>query len=163
MSTRALALKYRRARPQPAGVGFQDPPYTISAIVRVRAEIRRLFQAVVVPEYIETWLRVPEQQASWAVAPLQQSPGFSLDWCNATATQSRILAVYKTCRRRRLMICWKVEQNQVLKESTVILRLSGDFESSILSLFHTGFGTFDDFAWHRQFWSASLERLVRLF
>lgn len=163
MATQALALKYRRSQTQVGEVGFEDPPYTISACVRVRADTRRLFQAVVVPEYLDAWLRVPEDEASWAVTPLQQTAGFVLDWCDARATQSRILAVYKTCRRRKLTICWKLEKDHLLKESSVIMRLSGDFGCSVLSLFHSGFGTFDDFAWHRQFWNASLERLAKLF
>jgi uncharacterized protein YndB with AHSA1/START domain len=161
MQTQTLTLRYRQ--PGAGEVTFQDPPYIISASVRIRTDIRRLFQAVVVPEYLDAWLRVPEHEVSSAVTPLQQSVGFALKWRSARATQSQILATYRTCRRRKLIISWKIEKNSLLKESSVILRLSGDFGCSVLSLFHSGLGTFDDFAWHRQFWHLSLERLVNLF
>lgn len=160
MSPEELTLRDRRDQTQAALV---EAPYTISASVRVRAEARRLFQALTVPEYLEAWLRVPEVRGSSVVTPLHQPAGFALDWCNADETRSRILAVYKTCRRRRLMICWRLERNQLYRESSVTMRLTGDFGCSVVSLFHSGFRTFDDFDWHRKFWNASLERLSKLF
>ena len=163
MSTQTLAFKFRQPKTQASGVMFQDPPYTISANVRIRTETRRLFYAVVVPEYLDAWLRVPDHDAAWAVTPLHQTPGFTLNWRNARAAHSRILAVYKTCRRRKLIIGWKLENGDLLKESSVVIRISGDFGCSVLSLFHSGFATLDDFAWHRQFWNLSLVRLARLF
>jgi len=163
MATQALAPKEQGAQMQGGQVGFRDPPYTINASVRVRAETRRIFQAVVVPEYLEAWLSIPEDGILWAITPLQHGVGFALNWCNANATRSRIVAFYSTCKRRKLTIGWRLEKNDLPRESIVIMRISGDFGWSILSLFHVGFRTFDEFAWHRQLWGASLERLAKLF
>ena len=163
MSTQTLASRYRQPRTRAGEVTFKDPPLTVCASVRVRTETRRLFQAVVVPEYLDAWLRVPEQDVSWAVAPLQQTAGFVLNWRIAGVAQSQILAIYKTCRRRKLIVGWKLHKNNCLTESRLIMNLNGDFGCSVLTLFHTGFGTFDDFAWHRQLWHLSLERLANLF
>lgn len=163
MSTQTIAVRYRPAQMYADAVGFKDPPYLISASVRVRAETRRLFQALMVPEYLEAWLRVPGEGTPCTVTPLQQAAGFALNWHSANATQSRILAIYRTCRRRKLMICWKLERDDLARESTVVMHLNGDFGCSVLSLLHLGFKSFDDFAWHRQLWGTSLERLAKLF
>lgn len=163
MATQTLAPRYRQLKTKAGEVTFRDPPYTISASVRVRTDTRRLFQAVVVPEYLDAWLRVPEQGVSWAVAPLQKTAGFVLNWRNAHVTQSQILATYRTCRRRKLIVGWKLQRNNCLTESHLMMNLNGDFGCSVLTLFHSGFGTFDDFAWHRQLWHLSLERLANLF
>lgn len=163
MSIQALALKYREAQMRSGAVGFKDPPYTIDACVRVHAETRRIFQAIVVPEYLEAWLRIPEAGTSWEIAPLWQTTGFALKWCSAKAAQTRILAAYKIRRKRNLTICWTLEKDELPRDSTVIIRINGDFGWSVLSLFHVGFRTFDEFAWHRQLWGTSLERLANLF
>lgn len=136
-------------------------PYTICASVRVRADTRRLFQALVVPEYLEAWLWIPDAGASWSVFPMDPAQGFVLEGANPKAF--RILAGYTTWRRRRLSICWRLERNRLLKVSSVALRLVGDFECSVLSLCHTGLGSSEEFAWHRRLWTESLDRLTRLF
>lgn len=162
MSTQPLVSEYRQHEMLAGKKGLDRSPYSIHTSVRVRAETRRLFQAVFVPEYLEAWLRVPEEGALWDVKPLPQSEGFILDWSNG-GVRSRIVGVYKTCRRRKLMIEWNLNTRHHWNESSVIMRLSGDFGNSILSLCHSGIETFDDFAWHWKLWNASLERLARLF
>lgn len=147
-----------KAQARPVG-----PPYTIRASIRVRAETRRLFQALVIPEYIETWLSVPYQEASWSLTPLQTRKGFVLECSDRNARMLRILAGFTAWRRRRLSIRWKLEGNRQLNESSVAVRVVGDFECSILSLCHTGLDSLEDFRFHQQLWSGSLDRLGKLF
>jgi hypothetical protein len=136
------------------------PPYAICLSVRVRAETRRLFQALVVPEYLETWLRIPEEGAC-TIAPMKEPNGFVLQCASPKAV--RIEAGYSAWRRRRLSINWRLEKNRIVRESSVAMRLIGDFECSVLSLCHTGLGSSEEFAWHRRLWTESLERLTKLF
>jgi hypothetical protein len=163
MSFHPPAVTQRQPKEQCGVVDFDDTRYAVSAQIHVRAETRRLFHAIVVPEYLEAWLRVPDAGASLIVSPLKQSTGFAFNWCNAIDLQSRIVAVYKICRRRRLTLCWKIENGGYQSESTVVMRLAGNFGSSTLSVFHSGFACFADFTWHRQFWNDSLRSLANLF
>lgn len=161
MSTQAMELQFDRFHATTAGDCAADSPYTVSASIRVRAETRRLFQALVVPEYLEAWLKIPDEGASWSIIPMQRAEGFVLESVNCKPV--RIFAGYTSWRRRRLSISWRVERNRLSEESSVIVRLAGDFECSILSLCHTGLGSFEEYVWHRRLWTESLERLTKLF
>lgn len=163
MSTQAVGLKQHRFRLQTGEVCLEESPYIICASVRVRAETRRVFQALIVPEFVEAWLRIPDSGALWSVSSMQPCQGFVVECRGETAKTFRIAAAYTALRRRRLLICWKMERNRQLRESSVAMRLVGDFECSILSVCHTGLREFDDFVWHRRLWIESLERLAGLF
>ena len=161
MSTQAMELKSDSLKAPRRENLAADPPCAFCASVRVRAETRRLFEALVIPEYVETWLRIPDADASWSIMPMQCPRGFVLE-CASSKT-FRIFATYTTWRRRRLSICWRLERNRLINESSVTVRLIGDFEWSVLSLCHTGLNSLDEYAWHRRLWTESLERLTRLF
>lgn len=159
MSTQRLELKPYSLQMEMEKGRAVNPPYTICMSVRVRAETRRLFQALVVPEYLETWLRIPEGASS--IAPMEEAKGFILQ--SSTPKAIRIEAGCNAWRRRKLSIRWRVEKNRLVRESNVAMRLTGDFECSVLSLCHTGLGSTEDCAWHRRLWAESLERLTKLF
>lgn len=161
MATQRLEFKPYGLEIPTRKVRAEDPPYAICASVRVRAETRRLFQALVVPEYLETWLRIPEEGASSSIVLMDGPNGFILQ--SADPKRVRILAGYTSWRRRRLSICWRLERNRLIKQSSVALRLIGDFECSVLSLCHTGLGSLEEYAWHHRLWTESLERLTKLF
>lgn len=162
MSTQRIEFEtYSLETPTARKVRAVEPTYTISMSTRVHAETRRLFQALVVPEYLETWLRIPDEGVSWSLIPMEPAQGFVLECANPKPF--RIFAGYTTWRRRRLSIRWRLERNRLIKESSVALRLIGDFEYSVLSLCHTGLGSLEELTWHRRFWTESLESLSRLF
>jgi len=163
MSTQALELKYHRRHSNSLDVCLRDAPHTIRASVRVRAETRRLFQALTSPEYLEAWLCVPGSEGRWSLSADQSVSGFLIESGELDSERVRIAAAYTTLRRRRLAIHWKMERNCQRSDSTVTMRLHGDFECSVLSLHHAGLRFVEDADWHRQLWTASLERLARLF
>lgn len=163
MSTQAIQLKYHRRHSNSIEFSLQEPPSTVRASVRVRAETRRLFQALTSPEYLEAWLSIPSAGASWTLTANQGCPGFLVESCDLDSERLRILAAYTTLRRRRLSIHWKMERNRQTSESVVAMRLHGDFEYSVLSLHHVGLRSHEEVAWHQQLWAASLQRLARLF
>src|SRR5215475_7467916 len=103
MSTQRLEFKPYSLQLPTGKLHAVKPPYAICISVRVRAETRRLFQALVVPEYLETWLRIPEE-AACSIAPMEEPNGFILQSSNPKAV--RIEAGYSAWRRRRLSICW---------------------------------------------------------
>jgi hypothetical protein len=145
----------------PGEVHVAGPPDKICMSIRVRAEARRLFQALVVPEYLETWLRIPGAGSSCSLVAMEPARGFVLE-CGSQKPV-RLFASYTLWRRRRVGICWRLERNQAVKESFVALRLTGDFEFTVLSLCHTGLGSAEELAWHHRLWAESLNRLRGLF
>lgn len=163
MSTQTLELKPHRRQTNSGEVCLQDSPYTIRASVRIRAETRRLFQALTSPEYLEAWLYIPDAGSSWSLAANQSLTGFLIESNDLNPDKLRIFAAYTCFRRRRLSLHWKMERNRQVRESIVAMRLHGDFEYSVLSLCHAGLRFFDDVVWHRKLWAASLQRLAKLF
>ncbi|HLY40221.1 MAG TPA: SRPBCC domain-containing protein [Terracidiphilus sp.] len=163
MSTLAPELKHHRRRTNSGEVLLQDSPYTICASIRVRAETRRLFQALTSPEYLEAWMCIPDAATRWPLVATHGLSGFLIESFDLDSDWIRILAAYTAFRRRRLSIHWSTERKHQIRESAVAMRLHGDFEYSVLSLCHAGFGSFDEVAWHRQLWAASLGRLAKLF
>lgn len=159
MATQSTTLNHRPAKSKRGVVSFVDHPFTISASVRVCAETKRLFQALAVPESLAAWLVAPEDEIEWVVLPLRHGAGFILDWRSVSGVQSSVIAEYRSSTRRKLTLSWKLDNAGSSSESSVTMHLSGDFGYSALSLLHSGFLTFDDFAWHRKLWEVSLERL----
>ena len=161
MSTQRMEFETHLIQMPTAKVHAVSHPDNICMAIRVRAEARRLFQALVVPEYLETWLRIPGAGSSCSLTAMEPARGFVLE-C-VSPKPFRLFASYTLWRRRRLAIQWKLERNRVIKESFVALRLTGDFEFTVLSLSHTGLGSAEDLAWHHRLWAESLNRLRGLF
>ena len=161
MSTQRTERESHSLRNSTRSDAIAAPPYTICMSARVHAEARRLFQALVVPEYLEMWLRIPDESAACRLIPMEPAHGFVLE--SAGASPVRIFVSYTPWRRRRLSISWRVERNRLVRESMVTLRLIGDFEFTVLSICHTGLMSAEELMWHRRLWTESLERLKGLF
>ena len=66
-------------------------------------------------------------------------------------------------RRHKLLFSWQTDGKELIRNSTVTVRLQGNFERTTLSLTHTGFDRVEQFRWHYLLWRRSLERLLLLF
>ena len=74
-----------------------------------------------------------------------------------------ITGTYLVCRRRYVMFSWRVDGDLCVPESSVEIRLQGDFERTTLSLEHSGFVSSEAWLWHKALWNASMTRLMRLY
>jgi uncharacterized protein YndB with AHSA1/START domain len=155
--------RHQGGRSKFAGVSLEHSESTIRASVRIKADTRRLFQALVSPEYVETWLILPDQSGSWDVSASAANPESAWECCAAEGRPLRIQAAFTVARRSRLSICWKLERGLQRYESMITLRLIGDFDYSTLSLCHVGFTSDDELAWHWRLWEGSLGRLAKLY
>lgn len=137
--------------------------WTVSVECSVAADTRRIFDVLTVPEYMEAWICVPGHHPNCHNVTSHVDNGFQIDHlCNSGAV-TRITGTYLTFLKRKLSFSWRPAGEPSANDSFVDIRLYGDFERSILRLRHSGFDTKEEFDWHTELWTASMNRLCRLF
>ncbi len=133
----------------------------------LKADKRRIFDALTLPEYMETWLCLPCSHVDCRTTASQTGSRFCFDHYVAGALDLTITGCYQMCRRGKMSFTWqKTEahpQSEHSSESIVQIRLYGEFASSALSLTHTGHFSPDEYRWHCDMWQLSLNKLQSLF
>lgn len=145
-------------------MGEELPPgqAAIRMDLSIRADARRLFQVLTVPEYVEAWLSIPGHN-DCSTAATRVHDDYLLEHCCGARPAFLISGSYLVCRRRNIMLSWRVDGTLCVPESVVEIRLQGNFDKTTLSLEHSGFGSSAAYLWHKALWTASMERLVRLY
>ena len=141
-----------------------EPTWMVRLECSVAAETQRIFQALTLPEHMESWLSLPCCGSNNRNRAFAAQDGFSVAHaCSDGHPFTTIAGEYATCRTRKLRFSWTVAGDVVLDRTVVDIRLSGDFGRSVLRLQHSGFRSEPDCRWHQALWSASLERLCKFF
>lgn len=129
----------------------------------IRADARRLFYALTVPEYIEAWMSFPGHHMECSTAAARRNQDYLVEHrCEGHPTIC-IAGTYSVCQRRNLAFSWRVDGNPGATESYVDIRLRGDFENTTLVLHHSGLASQGQCAWHKALWTASAGRLIALY
>jgi activator of HSP90 ATPase len=128
----------------------------------INAEAKRIFHALIEPEYRELWMRIPDQDENARIIASNSRDLFRLDYYRFGQLDLSIVGCYRICRRRRQVFNWW-RNTPTSTSSLVELRLDGSFSSSVLRLKHRGLGTEAEYIWHSQMWRASLTSLALLF
>ena len=136
---------------------------TFSMEFSLAADTLRVFNALTVPEYLETWLCVPGHHPECRNVMHRAGDKFQIEHSCDSGTAIRIAGAYASLLKRKLSFSWQPTGGPEANESLVDIRLYGDFERSILRLRHFGLQPGHDFNWHAALWSESIARLGRLF
>jgi hypothetical protein len=137
------------------------PQWIVTMSASLRADTRRLFQALTVPEYMEAWIYPPGFHPSCHSVVARVDDRYTIEhFCEGRRTLS-ISGSYLVCQRRKLIFTCQREGSS--PQSYVDIRLCGDFESSTLQLRQHGLHSAEDYEWHRAWWAASLAKLGGLF
>jgi uncharacterized protein YndB with AHSA1/START domain len=147
----------------------RSPKWRIRLQCCVGAELRRVFHALTIPEFMETWLALPCCDHPCKVRPSRFPHGFALDHsCIGSDRPARIACYYSSFGARHLSFSWTCEGDPALGHSFVEIRLaghrlSGDLEQCTLWLAHSGLHSEAHGYWQQTLWSASFKRLRELF
>jgi uncharacterized protein YndB with AHSA1/START domain len=136
--------------------------------VTVNANTRRIFDALTLPEYTETWLCLPCNHTDChTIASQSRDHHFRFDHFIAGTIDLSISGSYQVCRRGKMSFTWQksiaLQTPGNSPETAVLIRLYGEFSSSTLYLSHSGFFSADEFRWHHDMWQRSLKKLQSLF
>jgi hypothetical protein len=142
---------------------LQDDAWRIAIRLSVKADAYRLFQALTTPEYLETWVSLPGDGANSYIAAWKEPDGFRIDHYRHGHRDLVIRCTYQMCRRRKMLFCFRLTGELTPPESLVLIRLSGNFGSTMLELHHRGVSASSYHAWQLEMWQLSLGRLASLF
>lgn len=130
--------------------------------INVNADTHRICQALTVPEYLEAWIRIPDQPAGSQTLAYEHANGYRLDHSAAGCIVASIHGSYLFRHRRKMRLFWRTTRGLTCAESLVDFRLRGNFGSSILELRQTVLTPWEDCLWHRKLWQGSLQTLASL-
>ncbi len=127
----------------------------------LNADVRRIFQLLTVPEYVEAWASLPGNDAETSVAASRSANDYRLDFCSAGDLKASISGTFLVCRQRKMLFTW-LNLGISPGVSIVDIRLRGNFGSSILELHHADIASAAEYFWQMTVWRASFEKLVQL-
>jgi len=130
--------------------------------IDVNADGQRVFRALTVPEYLETWISIPGAAPDSLTVASAEGNGYRLDHISPGLAPVRITGFFLFCHLRKIRLLWRKSANASCGRSLVDFRVRGNFARSILELRHTALGSADDYAWHVALWQRSLERLAHI-
>jgi hypothetical protein len=130
--------------------------------IRIHADRQRLAQALSLPEYMETWLDIPNA-APGSVRVTRNEAEYDIQCLASDSTPVRIHGTYRAVRSTRVVFTWRKDTAGSSVESLVRVALSGDFAYTRLLLSHMGLTSEREYQWHREVWHNSLARLSRLY
>lgn len=130
--------------------------------VKMQADRDRVFYALSIPEYIEAWLRSPNEDELRFVFHSMRQESFRIDLYRADTVQVRVHGFCNVLNSNQIQYAWKTT-SLVAKTSTVVdMRLLAGPGGCTLGLKHSGFRDAVESAWYGQVWSRSLDTLCRL-
>ncbi|HUB29395.1 MAG TPA: SRPBCC domain-containing protein [Terracidiphilus sp.] len=134
----------------------------------VSADRRRIFDALTLPEYIETWLSLPGDHSDCQTIASRTDDGYRLEHYHAKGRLDfSISGAYRVCRRGKLLFTWHKHpagaETAHTEQSLVSIRINGAFAESTLLLTHTGLFSESDYDWTRDLWALSLTKLQTIF
>jgi uncharacterized protein YndB with AHSA1/START domain len=127
----------------------------------IPADIRRVFCAISLPEYLEAWLRPPDpaEQLDFHLAAPQR---LHIDLSRDGAPRTRIHASIHILCRNHVGYAWTSITPAAANRSAVDLQLTPTPTGCRLALTHSAPDRPIDRAWNREMWAHSLARLRTL-
>ncbi len=135
---------------------------SIVVTVNINTIARRIFEALTVPEYQETWLSMPGQDDTSYIAATRIGQVYRLNRHGHSGIDVSIVGAYHVFRRNKLRFTWQKVGVSSTSETLVQIRLLGDFGRTSVHLIHTGLFSAEEYQWHLAMWTASLHKLTTL-
>jgi uncharacterized protein YndB with AHSA1/START domain len=122
----------------------------------------RLFYALTLPEYIETWLTPPDADEVRCAGNPTGGEALSIQLrCNGRAANS-ILADYKRISMRELHIRWYIQSPAHVHASHLRISIRTVRADAHLRIRHSGFVNPSEWGWHQELWGLSLVKMQML-
>jgi len=119
----------------------------------------RLFYALTIPEYIETWLTAPDIDEVHCSGNPAAGEALSIELrLNHRATAS-IFADYKNISAQDLNLRWYLRSRTHTCVSQLHIAIRTVRADALLHIRHTGFSNPSDWHWHQELWGLSLTKM----
>jgi uncharacterized protein YndB with AHSA1/START domain len=127
------------------------------------ADPRRIFHALTVPEYLETWMALPDASVNCHVVALRVANSFRIDFYRSNALDASVTGSFRIQKQDKLLFTWSKFGESDDVHSIVDIVLQGSVGRCTLELRHSGLRSGSESRWHQRMWSASLQNLAMLF
>jgi uncharacterized protein YndB with AHSA1/START domain len=131
----------------------------VRASVRIEAEWPRIFNALIVPEYLDVWLTMPGVERLECRAEQKTLGGFRIDLFVGGSLQKAIHGSWIRSRPDEISYLWERNRTGSAAKSLVKLRLRGGPRRCSLHLKHHGLWDQKERDWYSIMWRKSLDRL----
>jgi uncharacterized protein YndB with AHSA1/START domain len=140
--------------------GLEEREVTLSS--RIQADRSRVFYALSIPEYIETWFQLPPHDELRFVfrQPTQQT--FGIDLYRAEELHARVQGSCSTMSSSQIRYSWKIKSGTRITDTVADIQLLSALGGCTLTLKHRGFRDPHESDWYGKVWRQSLESLCRL-
>lgn len=128
----------------------------------IHADIRRVFNAVTMPEYREAWICPPDANDKCHVVALQTRVCYRIDIYRADALDTRITGSQRKWQPEEMEFTWRKRCESLSIQTMVHIHLHDKSGGTALDLVHSGFTSAAESLWHQRLWSKSLEKLTWL-
>lgn len=135
------------------------PSLDVLAAVEIEAEVRRVLQALAVPEYMEAWIRIPEFERIECHPDGRTFDRFRIDLFSNGSRQGTIHGSCLLSKPNRVTYLWEGSHAAHCASSIVEIWLLSYSSRCSLKLRHSGFFTLAERDWHSRMWQCSLTRL----
>lgn len=149
-------------RPAVTALLLGSPEEDIALSFRFNADASRVFYALSIPEYIETWLQAPHAGGLHFVFNSVAQESFRVDLYRGESLQAIVHGVCRVVGANQVRYVWKITGLTGTTETLVDMKLLCDARACVLALKHSGFKDANLCVWCREMWNRSLERLSRL-
>jgi uncharacterized protein YndB with AHSA1/START domain len=134
----------------------------VSLSSRISAHRSRVFYAISIPEYIETWLRFPSEEGLHFIFTPVAQQAFRIELYRESAPIGSVYGQCDTMNDSQIRYTWKTRYAASITNTVVDMKLLSVSGGCTLALKHRGFRDRADIAWHFKLWQLSLESLSRL-
>jgi hypothetical protein len=131
--------------------------------VQIEAEIRRVLYALVTPEYMEAWIRLPEADRVECQAEHRSFDEFRIDLFSNERKQESLYGRCQLAKPDRVTYLWERGRIGGSGGSIAEIRLRGsDPRKCTLTLRHSGLWGREELDWYANMWNHSLPKLRTL-
>lgn len=138
---------------------FKGASSLVRVSVAIQAEWARILNALMVPEYMDLWLAMPDVERLECCPEQRFAGGFRID---IFAGGREPKTIYGSCLRTRpneISYLWERTHGGNTARSVVKLRLRSGPRRCSLQLWHHGLWNQREIEWYSRMWQKSLDRL----
>jgi hypothetical protein len=118
----------------------------------------RLFYALTIPEYLETWLTPPDADEIYCTGNSPEEP-LSIELHRNRRATTSIFAEYNRISAQDLSVRWYFRSRSHTHVSHLRIAIRTVRANALLRIHHSGFVDPSDWYWHQELWGLSLTKM----
>ena len=137
-------------------------PLVVRASAAFHVAPSRLFYALTIPEYIETWLTPPDSEEVRCTGNPASGEALSIELRHDRRIATSIFAAYKSISAQDFSIRWYVHSRSHTHVSHLRISIRTVRADALLRIRHSGFTNSGEWHWHQELWGMSLAKMQML-